>query len=76
MGSVANKAKVLSADEVRNIVNSSGNNTYIPLLGSANTDWQDQIYQSALGFDNNISVAGKQRMAKILNCLTGYHLVI
>ena len=64
MGSVANKAKVLSADEVRNIVNSSGNNTYIPLLGSANTDWQDQIYQSALGFDNNISVAGKQRMAK------------
>ena len=28
------------------------------MLGSANTDWQDEIYQTAITTDNNISVSG------------------
>ncbi|MEI2749417.1 MAG: hypothetical protein V9E88_11725 [Ferruginibacter sp.] len=28
------------------------------MLGTANTDWQNEIYQTALTFDNNISVSG------------------
>ena len=53
---------VLSANEIRKIINddaaATGNDTYANLLGSANTDWQKEIYQTALGFDNNISASG------------------
>ena len=59
-----NRVKVLSANQVREIVQGTGNSTYIGLLGNDNTDWQDQIYQNALGFDNNISVSGRQDVTK------------
>jgi len=59
-----NRVKVLSANQVRDIVNGTGNSTYISLLGSENTDWQDQIYQNAVGFDNNLSIAGRQDFSK------------
>lgn len=62
-----NRVKVLSANQVREIVQGTGNSTYIGLLGSDNTDWQDQIYQNALGFDNNISVSGRQDITKEFN---------
>ena len=62
MGRVTDYVKVLSADEIRSIVNAdavaTGNNTYKNLLGTANTDWQKEIYQNAVGFDNNISASG------------------
>lgn len=61
-GIIGEKVEVLSADEVRNIINAdavaTGINTYKNLLGTANTDWQDEIYQAAIGFDNTISVSG------------------
>jgi iron complex outermembrane receptor protein len=49
---------VLNADEVRSIVKSLGTPDKIAQLGTANTNWQDQIYQSAFGSDNNVSVTG------------------
>jgi TonB-dependent starch-binding outer membrane protein SusC len=53
---------VLTGDQVRNIISddakSTGINTYKNLLGSSNTDWQKQIYQTAPGYDNNISASG------------------
>ncbi len=62
VGTIAKKVDVLSANDIRAIVNAdaaaTGNNTYKNLLGGENTDWQDQIYQSAIGFDNNISASG------------------
>jgi len=62
MGMVGKKADVFTGDEIRSIVNAeaakSGNNGYKNLLGTANTDWQDKIYQNALGYDNNISASG------------------
>ncbi|MBK7434046.1 MAG: SusC/RagA family TonB-linked outer membrane protein [Chitinophagaceae bacterium] len=62
MGMVGKTVDVFTGDEIRNIVNAeavkSGNNGYKNLLGTANTDWQDKIYQSALGFDNNLSASG------------------
>jgi TonB-dependent starch-binding outer membrane protein SusC len=62
VGAVAKEVSVLSADEIRSIINAdaaaTGNNTYKSLLGSANTNWQDQIYQKAFGNDNNISASG------------------
>jgi TonB-linked SusC/RagA family outer membrane protein len=61
-GSVAKEVKVLSGDQIRSIINadaaSTGSNTYKSLLGTANTNWQDQIYQKAFGNDNNISASG------------------
>src|SRR5436190_15817393 len=49
---------VLNADQVRSIVKSLGTPDKIAQLGTANTNWQDQIYQSAFGSDNNVSVTG------------------
>ncbi|RYY44384.1 MAG: SusC/RagA family TonB-linked outer membrane protein [Chitinophagaceae bacterium] len=49
---------VLTADQVREIVNNSGNAARIAQLGSANTDWQDEIYRTAFSVDNNIALSG------------------
>ena len=55
---IRKKVAVLSADEVRQIVNQLGTADKKAQLGSANTDWQDQIYQAAFAIDNNISFTG------------------
>jgi len=62
LGNVAKEESVLSGDQIRSIINadaaSSGINTWKNLLGTNNTDWQKQIYQNSVGFDNNISASG------------------
>ncbi|MXV50984.1 SusC/RagA family TonB-linked outer membrane protein [Pedobacter sp. HMF7647] len=58
IATVAKKVDVLSADQIREFVNANGNATQKALLGTANTDWQDEIYQNAFSTDNNLSVAG------------------
>ena len=52
------KADVLSPDEFRTYVKSHGTTTQAALLGTANTDWQNEIYDNAFMTDNNISVSG------------------
>jgi TonB-linked SusC/RagA family outer membrane protein len=49
---------VLSADQLRNYVNTNGNVNQQSLLGASNTDWQDEIYQTAAGTDHNIALSG------------------
>lgn len=60
--SVAKTVNVLSANDIRNIINAdaaaTGNDTYKKLLGTANTNWQDVIYRNAVGNDNNLSASG------------------
>ena len=62
VGTVGKTVEVLTAGQVTDIINSdaaeTGNNTYKNLLGTSNTNWQDEIYQSAFGIDNTISVSG------------------
>jgi len=61
LNSIAVKTKdvnVLSADQLRKIVTAKGTQAQQAMLGSANTDWQNQIYQSAFTTDNNISFSG------------------
>jgi len=48
----------LSANQFRDLVNSKGSATQIALLGTANTDWQKEIYRTAIGTDHNVSVSG------------------
>ncbi|QCR23116.1 TonB-dependent receptor [Pontibacter sp. SGAir0037] len=55
---VTKKVDVLSADELRAYVNENGTEEQRASLGNANTDWQDEIYQTALGTDNTLSVSG------------------
>lgn len=49
---------VLSADEFRAFVKANANQNYINKLGTANTNWQDLIYQTAWGTDNNVAISG------------------
>jgi len=62
VGRISKKVDVLSGDDIRRIINAdaaaTGNNTYKNLLGTANTDWQDAIFQNAFGTDNNLSASG------------------
>ncbi|HVZ98022.1 MAG TPA: TonB-dependent receptor [Chitinophagaceae bacterium] len=62
VGKIEKKVDVLSPSQFRSFVlthgQSYGGFDYSKLLGTANTDWQDQIYQKALSTDNNLSVSG------------------
>lgn len=60
-GVLAEKFSVLSPDQFRTLVNTYGTDAQKALLGSANTDWQDEIYQTAISTDNNVSVAGSMK---------------
>lgn len=50
--------KVLSADQVRNLVDQFGNAIQKSQVGTANTDWQKEIYRTAISSDNNLSISG------------------
>jgi iron complex outermembrane receptor protein len=52
------EAPVLSPNQFRQYVNTYGDSTQKALLGTANTDWQKQIYQTAVSTDNNLSISG------------------
>ncbi|MEO6167472.1 MAG: TonB-dependent receptor [Chitinophagales bacterium] len=52
------QADVLTADEFRNYVDSVGTDEFQALMGDASTNWQDEIYKTAVGTDNNLSVSG------------------
>ncbi len=52
------KVDVLTGDEFRKVVTENGTPAQAELLGTLNTDWQDQIFQNALSSDNNLSVSG------------------
>lgn len=57
-GMVARKADVLNPQQFRDFVNANGTAAQKSLMGIANTDWQDEIYQTAIGADNNLSMTG------------------
>ncbi len=52
-------ADMLSYDDFKNVINTVGSATQKALLGTANTDWNDQVYKTAFGTDNNLSISGK-----------------
>ena len=51
---------VLGAEEYKTLVNDlyGANSSAVKLLGQENTNWQDQIYQTAVGIDHNLSITG------------------
>ena len=51
---------VLSADEYRSIINEQFDEGHPArdILGDANTDWQSEIYETAIAHDHNINLSG------------------
>jgi TonB-dependent starch-binding outer membrane protein SusC len=80
------KADVLTANEIRTIaqkdyearVAASGgipkksDSLYLNLLGTANTDWQNEIYDNAFTTDNNLSVSGSLKNVLPYRVSLGY----
>lgn len=57
---IAKKVGVLSSSEFRTLINQqyAGNSSITGLLGNSNTDWQNEIYQTAVGQNHHLSLAG------------------
>ena len=58
VGEVYKYVDLLSPEEFRNLVNTTGNATQKALLGEANTNWQKQIYQLAPTTNTNVGISG------------------
>ena len=50
---------VLDGDQFRTLVNEVGSDAAIARLGTENTDWQKQIYNTAFGSEHNFSATGR-----------------
>lgn len=57
LSEAARRVRVLSADEYRSLIQRIAPAS-VANLGSASTDWQDEIYQLAYGGDYNVSISG------------------
>ena len=58
-GDIADKIDVFSGDQFRNIVNSQNlPDSFTSQLGSANTDWQDEIFRETVSAMHNVTVRG------------------
>lgn len=61
-GTLPKEAPVLSPSQFRAYVNEYGDAQQIAELGTANTDWQKQIYQNSISTDDNLALSGKTGM--------------
>lgn len=57
VSTLANKVDVFSGDQLRNLI-SERNPSLLPLLGTANTDWQNEIYRNSVSSNINVSANG------------------
>jgi TonB-linked SusC/RagA family outer membrane protein len=48
----------LDANEFRSYVETNGTDAQKAILGTANTNWQDEIYRTGISTDNNLSISG------------------
>lgn len=60
IGTRTGEVDVLSADEYRSLIQEqfANNPNATDLLGSENTNWQKEIYQTAISHDHNLSLSG------------------
>lgn len=54
----AQMVDMLSHDDFVNVINQFGTDNQKSLLGNAYTDWNDEVYRTAFGTDNNLSLSG------------------
>ena len=58
MSTIAKYADVLDGEELRRVVAENGTTAQTALLGTANTDWQKEVFRTAYVTDNNVSLTG------------------
>ncbi len=60
VGTIRKYIEVMDGDEFREYATKlyEGNTDILSHLGTANTDWQSKIYQTAIGHDHNVNVTG------------------
>ena len=58
MSTIAKYADVLDGEQLRRLVTENGTAAQAALLGSANTDWQKEVFRTAYVTDNNVSLTG------------------
>jgi TonB-linked SusC/RagA family outer membrane protein len=61
VSSIEKYVDLLSADQIRTYIKANDattGGTYIHLLGTANTDWQKEIYRTGIGSASNLSITG------------------
>jgi iron complex outermembrane receptor protein len=58
MSTIAKYADVLDGEELRRLVAENGTPAQTALLGTANTDWQKEVFRTAYVTDNNVSLTG------------------
>lgn len=60
IGTIGKKTDVLDADAYRTLVQEryADNANALGLLGESNTNWQDEIFNSAIGHEHNLSATG------------------
>ena len=56
-GEAENKVDLLNRDQFIRAINDLGEPDASALIGDDETDWQDHIYQTAFGTDNNLAVS-------------------
>ena len=52
-------ADMLSRDQFVDAINTYGSSAQKALLGDYDTDWSNEVYQAALGTDNNLSISSR-----------------
>lgn len=58
MSTTQKRYEVMDGDQFRNYVNNRFGNEPPIALGTANTDWQDQIFRTAISTDHHVSITG------------------
>jgi iron complex outermembrane receptor protein len=58
VSTAARRYETLSADEFRSEVKANGIPSQIATLGTANTNWQNEIFRTAATYDNTVSLIG------------------
>lgn len=66
-------ADMLSRNQFVDVINANGTADQKALLGDASTDWNDQIFRTVFGTDNNVSIAGRVTPNMPIRVSLGYY---
>lgn len=66
-------ADMMSRDQFADLIQSKGTSTQKALLGAASTNWLSEVFQYAVGTDNNLSLQGKIAKSLPFRASIGYY---
>jgi len=64
---------MLSTSDFIDVMNNNGTADQKALLGNADTDWNDEVYHTAFGTDNNLSLSGRMAPNTPMRVSLGYY---